>query len=411
MDKKLFKSLLLLFAICIFMVAFVVKIDWFIAFLRTVLSLLSPLFIGLIIALTINPLYEFFVRLFQGKVKFRFGKKSKQAVEEREPDVEQKSIKIVKGKEKTKEEPKKKIRKELIIRILAIITSYIFLIAIIVVILVMFIPQIVSSGKMFAENFNGYLENLEALFDKVANFVGIEETLFSSIEKLLLELAENFSAIAVGIVPQIFDFTKILASSVLNFTIGFIMSIYMLAGKKKLVSQLKTVAHAFFPEKFYKSAADTTKLIVKTFSSFISSRIVDSVIVGVICFICMYLFRFDYPLLISVIVGVTNIIPVFGPFLGAIPSAFVLLMVEPMQAVWFCVFVLILQQIDGNVISPMVTGDAVGLPALWSMLAIFVGGGLFGIVGMLVGVPIFAVIYVLAQRETQRRLRLKNVIR
>ena len=194
----------------------------------------------------------------------------------------------------------------------------------------------------------------------------------------------------------------------MNVVVGFILSVYMIGNKTKLLSQLHSVSHAFMSEKVYKKCSETMRLIIRIFSSFITGRFVDSAIIGVLCFIGMQIFGFAYPMLISVIVGVTNVIPVFGPFMGAIPSAFILLMVDPMQAVWFSVFILVLQQIDGNIIDPRIVGNSIGLPPMWSMLAIFVGGGLFGIFGMLVGVPFFAVVYTLVQKETARRLRIRN---
>ena len=151
--------------------------------------------------------------------------------------------------------------------------------------------------------------------------------------------------------------------------------------------------------------AKVTNLTSKIFSGYISSRFLDSLIIGIICYICMVIIGFDYPLLISVVVGITNVIPVFGPFMGAIPSAFILFMIDPMEAVWFSIFILILQQIDGNVIGPKITGDSIGLPVIWTMVAILVGGGLFGVAGMLFGVPAVAVVYTLVTDEMNVRIK------
>ena len=144
------------------------------------------------------------------------------------------------------------------------------------------------------------------------------------------------------------------------------------------------------------------------FRSFVNGRILDAIIVGLLCFIGMSIFGFQYPLLISVVVAVTNVIPVFGPFLGAIPSIFLLLLVEPMQAVWFTVFIIVLQQLDGNFIGPKIVGNSIGMPTIWVMVAVVIGGGTLGVFGMLVGVPAFAVVYRLVSEGVNRRLSAKK---
>ena len=149
--------------------------------------------------------------------------------------------------------------------------------------------------------------------------------------------------------------------------------------------------------------------INKTFSAFISGKIIDSLIIGTICFIGMHILGLPYVILISVIVGVTNIIPFFGPFIGAIPSTIIMLTVDPIKALYFVIFILILQQLDGNVIGPKILGDSTGLPSFWVMFAIIVGGGMFGFVGMIVGIPAFAVIYTYVTRYVNHRLKSKGL--
>ena len=147
----------------------------------------------------------------------------------------------------------------------------------------------------------------------------------------------------------------------------------------------------------------------RVFGGFIIGKIIDSSIIGVLCFVCMTLLRLPFAVLISVIVGVTNIIPFFGPFIGAVPSILILLIVDPIAALKFAVFVLLLQQFDGNILGPKILGDSTGLSALWVLVAIIVSGGLFGFAGMVVGVPVFAVLYALASSFFARRLREKGI--
>jgi predicted PurR-regulated permease PerM len=150
-------------------------------------------------------------------------------------------------------------------------------------------------------------------------------------------------------------------------------------------------------------------LTAKTFNNFIFGKFVDSLIIGLICYICVSLMKMPYAPLIAFVVGVTNMIPVFGPFIGAVPSTLILLIIDPILALEFLVFILILQQIDGNIIGPHILSDAVGLPTLWVMFAIIVGGAMFGVVGMFVGIPIFSVIYTLTEDWIHRRLKEKKI--
>lgn len=194
-----------------------------------------------------------------------------------------------------------------------------------------------------------------------------------------------------------------------DFVIGIIICIYFLNSKELFKAQSKKLTYAIFKKENAKMLIRETKFINRTFSAFISGKLIDSAIVGLICFVVMTLFDMPYVMLVSVIIGVTNIIPFFGPFIGAIPSIIIILTASPIDAVYFLVFVLILQQIDGNIIGPKILGDSTGLPSFWVMFAILVGGGLFGFIGMVIGIPIFAVIYVYFSRMVESKLVKKKL--
>lgn len=194
-----------------------------------------------------------------------------------------------------------------------------------------------------------------------------------------------------------------------DFIIGIIICIYFLNSKELFKAQSKKLTYAILPKKKAKFLINETKFINKTFSGFITGKIIDSAIVGVICFVVMTILDLPYIMLVSVIIGVTNIIPFFGPFIGAIPATIIILTVSPIQALYFVIFVLILQQVDGNIIGPKILGDSTGLPSFWVMFAILIGGGLFGFTGMIVGIPIFAVLYAYFSRMVDSRLRKKNM--
>lgn len=195
---------------------------------------------------------------------------------------------------------------------------------------------------------------------------------------------------------------------VMDFIIGIIISVYFLNSKDTFLAQLKKFIVANFKESTVDEIFSGASFTNRTFGGFISGKIIDSVIIGMICFVFMSIFGWEYSLLISCIVGITNIIPFFGPFIGAIPSTLLLLMVNPMHALYFGIFVVILQQFDGNILGPKILGDSTGLDSFWVLFAVLVGGGLFGFIGMVIGIPIFAVIYYYIGRQLNRKLARKG---
>ena len=190
----------------------------------------------------------------------------------------------------------------------------------------------------------------------------------------------------------------------MNFLIGIIVCVYFLNIKDTLAAQAKKIIVAHFKEKTAEEILEGAEYTNKTFGGFISGKIIDSIIIGILCFIMMSIFGWEYSLLISCIIGITNIIPFFGPFIGAIPSALLLLMVNPMHCLYFIILVIALQQFDGNILGPKILGDSTGLGSFWVLFAVLVGGGLFGFVGMVVSIPVFAVIYAYCARALNRRL-------
>ncbi len=232
------------------------------------------------------------------------------------------------------------------------------------------------------------LENWIASFtDNVVTYV--EDT-------MLPEYMEVATSISTGV----FSVINVLK----NFFIGIIICAYFLNSKDLFAAQLKKLILATCSEQRASWILEGARFTNKTFGGFINGKIIDSIIVGVICFIVMSIFKWEYPLLISCIIGLTNVIPFFGPFIGAVPSALLILMVNPMQCIYFLIFILILQQVDGNIIGPKILGDSTGLSSFWVMFAILVGGGLFGFLGMVVGIPIFAVFYTYFSNAVNKRL-------
>lgn len=271
------------------------------------------------------------------------------------------------------------------------------------------IPQMISSIQTFLSSFEGYVDSARNFFES-NNFFSDDllKTLNPVIDKGVSMLGDWVSNIASSL-NAILMYSVIFAKSVMNFLIGMIIALYILLDEINLKRQIKKVLYVLLPEKTTKSILRTTRLTINTFNSFVAGKAVDSLIIGILCYIILSFMKMPYTPLISVVVGVTNMIPVFGPFLGAVPSILILLLVDPFKALEFSIFVLILQQVDGNIIGPRILGGAVGLPTLYVMFAIIIGGALFGIVGMFIGVPVFSVIFVLVSEFIHRQLDRKNI--
>ena len=280
---------------------------------------------------------------------------------------------------------------------IAILMAYAVAILLIVLLAWLVIPQIVNSIVMLFTNFPSYIQGVQDLLVMMQDRYGIDlQQAIKMLDDSEAMVKEVYS-LATAAMPQIVDSIGSVASNFVGIFTSVAASIYMLADKEHLLHQLRTLTHAFLPEK----AADNTLRICHyanvNFTGFFVGKIIDSAIIGVITFVAMTILRLDFALLISVFIGITNIIPVFGPFIGAIPSIFILLLVDPIQAVIFGVLILVIQQLDGNFIGPKILGSSIGISALWILFSIVVGGDLFGIVGMVVGVPVFATLYGLAQ--------------
>ena len=236
------------------------------------------------------------------------------------------------------------------------------------------------------DTFNGWLKD------------GLMTTLMST----LGSVANGVYSVAAAVMD--------VASFVLNFLIGIIVMVYLLLGKDDYVGQSKKLLYAVCKNKKHAAAVlDVMREAYHIFHGFITGKLLDSLIIGIICFICVSILDMPYALLVSVIVGVTNIIPVFGPFIGAIPSAFLILLVDPMKCLIFIIFIIILQQIDGNIIGPMILGDSTGMNAFWVLFSILIFGKLMGVVGMIIGVPVFATFFYIIKKAAEAILRRRNL--
>lgn len=290
-------------------------------------------------------------------------------------------------------------------RKLSILISYVLAFLVVGFLLRMVLPQIGDSLFLLAGRIPSYLDNLSVLMQNSRlDELGLDKVLGS-----YQELLEKATGMVSSFLPKIVGYGVAIGNGFISAVTALISSVYMLMGKDRLLRQLRKAVLALLPLPRARSVLEVCSHANRVFGGFIIGKIVDSSIIGVLCFVCMTLLRLPFAVLISVIVGVTNIIPFFGPFIGAVPSILILLIVDPIAALKFAVFVLLLQQFDGNILGPKILGDSTGLSALWVLVAIIVSGGLFGFAGMVVGVPVFAVLYALASSFFARRLREKGI--
>lgn len=290
-------------------------------------------------------------------------------------------------------------------RKLSILISYVLAFLVVGFLLRMVLPQIGDSLFLLAGRIPSYLDNLSALMQNSRlDELGLDKVLGS-----YQELLEKATGMVSSFLPKIVGYGVAIGNGFISAVTALISSVYMLMGKDRLLRQLRKAVLALLPLPRARSVLEVCSHANRVFGGFIIGKIIDSSIIGVLCFVCMTLLRLPFAVLISVIVGVTNIIPFFGPFIGAVPSILILLIVDPIAALKFAVFVLLLQQFDGNILGPKILGDSTGLSALWVLVAIIVSGGLFGFAGMVVGVPVFAVLYALVSSFFARRLREKGI--
>lgn len=293
--------------------------------------------------------------------------------------------------------------------LLSMITGFLMVYALII----MIAPQLVTSiGNIWAalpERISQFVEWATVTYGEdeelLAMFRTGYENLYSTVDSWVREtLMPQITSIVSGVGHSVIKVLQVLW----NLIIGVIVAVYLLAGRKKLGKQGVMLIRSVFNPKWAQIVLDEIKFVDAMFGGFIDGKIIDSAIIGVICYVGCILFRFPNALLVSAIVGVTNVIPFFGPFIGAVPATLLIMLEDPIKGLWFIVFVFALQQLDGNVIGPKILGDRTGLASFWVLFAITFFGGIWGIAGMIIGVPLVAVIYDLVRKFVRRGLAKNN---
>lgn len=349
--------------------------------LEKVINILKPIMYGLVIAYLLNPI-----------------------------------VCSVENYLKTKLDKKIKNKKSLhsISRSGGIVASLLMLLLIIFLLINLILPELISSIQNVIQNLPDQLNEVIVRVNKLAS----ENDTFSAIladavnevtlyirnwvqTDLLTQINEIMSGLTVGIIA--------IVKELFNMIMGLIVSIYVMYSRENFGAQCKKVFYALLPIENANLVLHVAKKSNQIFGGFVIGKLIDSMIIGIICFIVLSIINMPYTLLVSVIVGVTNIIPFFGPYIGAVPCTILILLQSPIMGVYFVIFIIILQQVDGNIIGPKILGDSTGLSSFWVIVAILLGGGLMGFVGMLIGVPAFAVIYYICQVVINQKLEKKDL--
>lgn len=281
----------------------------------------------------------------------------------------------------------------------------------------MLLPQLVESVTSIVNNMGTYysdaekwilgiLDNNPELRTWANNFMGqMEEFVTKWIQDN--DLLSNVNKLFSGL-TSITSSVVSVVQGVLDLLIGFVAAVYILWSRDTFLAQIKKITVAIWKEQTADHLFDLGRRIHKVFSGFVTGKLVDSMIIGVLCYIGMLILRLPFPALVATVVGVTNIIPFFGPMIGAVPCGFLILLVNPLQCLYFAIFIFALQQVDGNIIGPRILGDTIGISGFWILVSITVAGGLFGFAGMILGVPVFAVLYMLVSDVVSSLLRRKH---
>lgn len=386
-NKKSYLTIVIV-ALVIILLYFSIQRNYF----GKMLAVLEPIIIGVVIAYLLNPL----VKVLEKSFNKLFSKMIK----------------------------KDRARRNLS-RGISIGISLIALIALFTAIVSMIVPQILTSiNGLIADlpsmvtDATAYYNSLVAKYDlpnRINEFTAWYSETFGTGESqfdLSTVLTGLFSSLQASIIKSIGTVGSGLVSAfttLFNIIIGLIVTVYLLAFKENMFGQFKKAMYAFVDRDRVDTLIENSRECNLIVTNFIVGKIIASLIVGVLCFIFMLIFRIPYVLLISVIIGLTDIIPFFGPYIGTIPSALLILLNDPIKAVYFVIMIIVIQQVESNLISPKIIGDSIGLSPFWVMFAMIFGGGMFGLVGMLLGVPILAIIFFILRNVSNRRLKDKNM--
>ncbi len=379
LNKQNMKKILVIIALSILMFLGVQNINIVMGFIGVILGLLTPLLIGACIAFIVGVPMKFIERHLL----------------------------------KTKEGDKYQKIKDKLRRPLSILLTILFVLAIIFVVMFLIVPEITrtfstlnTSIQHFIYEIQGYSQKISEEYPWLSNYISNWEFDWEKIGNTALDFIKNGAG---SMLSSTLNIAASIFSGIMSFCLGLAFGIYILARKELLIRQSKQVMYAFLPEKAVDKILSIFSLANKTFSHFLSGQCIEAVILGLMFFVGMNIFNFPYAVMISALVAFTALIPIFGTLIGAIIGTFLILVDDPIKALWFVVFFIVVQQIEGNLIYPRVVGSSIGLPSIWVLAAVTIGGRLFGVIGILVFIPLCSVFYALFREMVLERLKSRKV--
>ncbi len=294
-------------------------------------------------------------------------------------------------------------------RIVGLFATYAVVFLLLYLFLNFILPQLVSSISGLVNDIPGYVTNISKFVEEISDKYYINDEYYDFVIQKWNEFVNNIVQFATNLIPILGNIVKGVFSSVWNIVLGIIISTYLLIDKEKFIALGRKVTNSVFSEKTSNRVMELAKRADSIFGRFLSGKILDSFIIGVLTFVVVTIFKMPYTTLVAFIIGITNIIPFFGPFIGAIPCFFIILFVSPIKALWFLLIIFIIQQIDGNIIGPKILGDSLGISAFWILFSLLVAGKIFGFIGLIIGVPLFVFTYSIIKDVVENRLRSKGL--
>jgi predicted PurR-regulated permease PerM len=385
-DSRQFKGYLVLITFGIILLVGLLNLSVVLKYLGVFLDILNPVLIGLGVAFVLNIPMSFIETHFLGfidhlrSVEFRKKHKNDETNAEAKPD-------------------RSKLK-----RFISIFLTFFLLFSLLSGLITFVLPQLVNSANTLVEKFPAYYASFNQLLDDLVNMFNLPSDIISQILERWDEFIKQFATYLLNMIPEIYDATVSVTVTVFNSLMGMILSIYMLADKERLLAIKDKLLFTYVKKDRADFIDDVSQTANQVFHGFIAGQITEAFILGTLCALGLAILQVPYALLIGVLVGATSIIPVFGAFLGAVPSGFILLIVDPIYCLIFVVYILILQQVESNLIYPRVVGGSIGLSGIWVLLGMLIGGSLFGFLGIILGIPSFAVFYAVFRKVTNERI-------
>ncbi|AWW26696.1 MULTISPECIES: AI-2E family transporter [unclassified Acetobacterium] len=379
MSDKTFRNYFFLITFGICLLVALLNIKYLLGYFGLFVNIITPVLIGLGIAFILNIPMSFIETHLLGFMK--------------QTPKKERRFKLKKNRDLNKGK-----------RVIAITLTFIFVIGILAGLITFVIPQVSESVDTLIVKLPDYITSFNALMDDILAFLNLPETLWNDITTEWDALLEQFGSLLLSSVPEIFNATKSITVGFFNAIMGVVISIYLLADKENLLALKDKLIYAYVKKDQADFISDVSTTANQVFHGFIAGQITEAFILGTLCTVGLAILQIPYALLIGVMVGMTSVIPVFGAFLGAVPSGFILLVVNPIYCLIFVVYIIVLQQVESNVIYPRVVGGSIGLSGLWVLVGMLIGGSLFGFLGIILGIPSFAVFYAVFRKVTNERI-------